>query len=112
MNSKGTARENIDFFPESLAMQEPFQKLFEFFAAWFPDADLEGLNDQEITDKFVTTISNDERVRIAKQCRELMLLPAIPLGVIARAAWRTFEDQATCREWLESIHRSLCRSQK
>jgi hypothetical protein len=65
-------------------MQEPFQKLFEFFSAWFPDADLEGLNDQEITDKSVTMISNDERVRIAEQCRELLLLPAIPLDAIAR----------------------------
>lgn len=76
--------------------------LFDFFAGYFPDADLDGLTDVEVVQQFIS-YNSDEIVLQTKN--ELNNLPKddFLLNNIAKEANRFFESTEEINEWLDLI---------
>ncbi|MCW0220757.1 MAG: contact-dependent growth inhibition system immunity protein [Prosthecobacter sp.] len=88
-------------------MDDYYKELMDFFAAWFPDADLEGLSDEQVVEEYIKTATPAMRYKVTAQCRALLEQPTLPLRLIAKNAWRLFETQEECRQWVEGIERKL-----
>lgn len=82
---------------------EKFPTLSGFFSAWYPDADLEGLDDREVVKAYLKTVSDQERSNSILECEQLLLMSPLPLKEIADQAWRLFPNEAECRAWLEIV---------
>ena len=81
--------------------------LFSFIAAWYPDADLEGMDDREVVRAYLKTVTTNERAKAISECKQLLEVSPLPLQVIADQAWRLFPSDAECRVWLEMILQEL-----
>lgn len=83
-------------------LQEAYPILFDFFAGYFPDADLDGLTDTEVVAQYISHNSAD----IVKQT--LDALTSLPndtdvLKSIASEANRHFESTEDIKDWLTTI---------
>ena len=81
--------------------------MYGFFSAWFPDADLEGLTDDEVVKEYLKTISPEEAKTVAAECEALLSQAELPLDRIAETACRKFDTRDEARAWLESIAAGL-----
>jgi hypothetical protein len=88
-------------------MEQPLDELLNFWGAWFPDADLEGFSDPEVVQEYRRTLSDEERIKVAAQCGEILSQERLPLELIAECAWREFDTQEEAREWLLMIKQGL-----
>ena len=64
-------------FPQSsfIECRGSISEFFEFFAAWFPDVDLEGLSHSEIVLQFLTTVSAAKRMKVLREIEDLLGQP-------------------------------------
>jgi hypothetical protein len=88
-------------------MKEPFKELLDFWMAYFPDADLEGLSDPEVVREYLGAATAAERIKVIAQCDEILSQELLPLELLAKHAWRVFDTQVEAREWLGMIKREL-----
>lgn len=84
-----------------MRLREKYPKFANFLGAWFPDADLEGLDDKDVIANFLQTPNLDEhnvvRAELKKLLNESELLP---YDDISQEANRYFESEDECRAWL------------
>lgn len=84
-----------------------FENLWNFLGSWFPDADVEGLDDSQVVRNFLATGNQHEIELVRHQGQRLLSLEALPVEKIALEANRYFEDENACRAWLERIIQAL-----
>jgi len=88
-------------------LEEKYPDLANFLGSWFPDADLEGLTDNEVTRKFMSVVSTAELEKVRSQCRSLLSLSSLPVQEIIAESNRHFVTEEDCREWLTDVCRTL-----
>lgn len=83
-------------------LQETHPLLFDFFAGYFPDADLDGLTDKEIVAQFIE--QNTPKI-VSETQNALITLNNAPIVLqnIADEANRYFESSEEIMKWLEMI---------
>ncbi len=74
------------------------------FLGFFPDADLEGLTDEEAARKFCTEMDAEDRRDAMAQGRDLLENEDTAyIDAVGRYANRHFENRAAAREWLNGV---------
>jgi hypothetical protein len=77
------------------------EEFWNFVGAWFPDADLEGVDDDEqVVRNFVATKNHGRIEQVYLGCREVLAMDPLPVDRITDDANRYFENEMECREWL------------
>lgn len=82
-------------------------EFWNFLGSWFPDADLEGRNDEEVMKDFVSHGNHSLMALIATQLDQLLQQEHLPIKRIENEANRCFSSDNECRSWLQSIRRHL-----
>ncbi len=78
------------------------------FLGFFPDADLEGLTDEEAARKFCTEMDAEDRRDAIVQGRDLLANEdRAYIDAVGRYANRHFEDRAAARKWLTGVMQVL-----
>lgn len=91
-----------------MKIQEKCPKLSNFFGSWFPDADLEGLEDHEVVANFLRTPNKSEHDMVRTELDNLLTEPgALPFDDIGKEANRYFKTEEECRLWLLMLKHKL-----
>lgn len=85
---------------------DKYPDLFQFFAGYFPEADLDGITDEEVVDNFCAKNPEDLPIAVSQQLRQLIndneTWPAA-----LEVANRYFESREQTEEWMLMILRYL-----
>lgn len=91
-----------------MKFHDKYPALANFLGAWFPDADLEDLEDQEVVANFLQTpnqnVHNAVRIELGRLLNNSDLLP---YEDISQEANRYFENERECRSWLLMVKDKL-----
>jgi len=83
-------------------LQDTHPLLFDFFAGYFPDADLDGLSDIQVTQQYISDNSEEINTLTLEKLNTIdddeYLLQAI-----AKEANRYFENIYEIKDWLQMI---------
>ncbi|MEQ1965342.1 contact-dependent growth inhibition system immunity protein [Xenorhabdus khoisanae] len=90
-----------------MSFQEKYKNLYNFFGAWFPDADFEDLTDEEIVDSFKKVTSNEVIKEALGEISLLVKDESFPLEEITDSTNIHFEDKTDCINWLVNIQTYL-----
>ncbi|BET97920.1 contact-dependent growth inhibition system immunity protein [Xenorhabdus taiwanensis] len=91
-----------------MSFREKYKNLYNFFGAWFPDADFEDLTDEEIVISFKKVTSNEVINAALDEISSLLVEDAsFPLDEIIDSTNIHFEDKADCINWLINIQSYL-----
>jgi hypothetical protein len=86
-------------------------EFWNFIGSWFPDADLEGVSDdQHVVRNFLDTKNARKIEQVRCGCDEMLALPKLPMDRIMAEANRHFETETQCREWLLMCQSTLSES--
>jgi len=84
-----------------MKLRDNYTKLANFLGSWFPDADLEGLDDSEVILEFLRTPNKEEHESVYLELESLLGAPGpMPWKEVGEEANRHFEGEAECRQWL------------
>ncbi|SNR16220.1 hypothetical protein [Tenacibaculum jejuense] len=83
-------------------LQSTHPLLFDFFAGYFPDADLDGLTDIQVTEQFIT-INSNELVQQTFESLTRIDDNAQVLENIVIEANRYFENTNEIQKWVLSL---------
>ena len=93
-----------------MRLREKYPKLANFLGTWFPDADLESLNDQDVIANFLQTPNLDEHNAVRSELKKLLNKnDSLPYDDIGQEANRYFESEDDCRSWLLMLSNELLR---
>lgn len=91
-----------------MSFENKYPVLYQFFVGYFPEADLDGLSDQEVVVQFIeqnpTEIVKDTQKALNELPDDVTLLKEI-----SRDANRYFETPEAFRNWIEMIKTELSR---
>ncbi|CDG19387.1 hypothetical protein [Xenorhabdus doucetiae] len=90
-----------------MIFREKYNNLYNFFGAWFPDADFEELTDEEIVISFKKVTSNAVINETLDEISLLVKDGSFPLDEIIDSTNIYFEDKADCINWLVDIQNYL-----
>lgn len=77
-------------------------EFWNFLGSWFPDADLEGIDDDlEVVRKFLATKNHRKIQQVYSGCLEVLAMSPLPVARIEHEANRCFDTEAQCRQWLQ-----------
>jgi hypothetical protein len=77
---------------------------YNFIGSWFPDADFEGMSDEEETLQFKKVSSPKEIKAVVSYIDKILKSNAVPLEKIEHWANRHFEGSSeNCKAWLRGI---------
>ena len=83
-------------------------EFWNFLGSWFPDADLEGvLDDQQVVRNFLATKNARKIEQVRSGCAEVLVMPKLPMDRIIDKANRHFETEDQCRDWLQMCYSTL-----
>lgn len=89
-----------------MSFEKQYPALYQFFVGYFPEADLDGLSDQEVAAQFIEQnplkIIQDIRKALNELPDDLTLLKEI-----SREANRYFETPEALRNWIDMIKTEL-----
>lgn len=90
-----------------MKFRDKYPKLANFLGAWFPDADLENLEDREVIAHFLQTPNKDEHNAVRGELEKL-LNDSEPLSCddVGQEA-NHFENEKECRLWLSMVKDEL-----
>jgi hypothetical protein len=86
-----------------MTIRERHPALFDFLAAWFAEADLEGRGDAEVIAAYRAVPDAPARAAVVAQGRALLARRRFPWREVALAANRRFADAAAARAWLQGV---------
>ncbi len=84
-------------------LQEKHPLLFDFFAGYFPEADLDGLTDEQVVDQFILNNNNEIIEKTKKQLSSIDFNDDFLLKNIINEANRYFETTEEILDWLKMI---------
>lgn len=88
-----------------MRLRDQYPKLANFFSSWFPDADLDGLEDQDVVAEFLRTPNVDEHNAVRAELERLLnQSETLPCEDIGKEANRFFESEDDCRSWLSLLN--------
>jgi len=88
--------------------REKYPKLANFLGAWFPDADLEDMEDREVVTKFLRTPNREEHNAVRSELEKLLNeSEPLPCDDVGQEANRYFESENDCRSWLSMVREEL-----
>lgn len=91
-----------------MKLRDKYPKLANFLGAWFPDADLEALDDRQVIAKFLRTPDQYEHNAVRGELVKLLDESApLPWDDVGREANRHFESEEECRSWLSIVKDEL-----
>lgn len=95
-----------------MSFKENYPELFQFFAGYFPDADLEGLTDEEVVTNYITDCKKSEKSKkeLEQSRRELEALMNDIESYwkeVSVESNRHFESPLVALEWLDTIKQKL-----
>ena len=95
-----------------MSFEQKFPELFQFFGAYFPDADFEGISDEEVVARYVSDCLKSEvsTKGLAEAKSELnSLLSCVDeyWDEVSREANRYFESPYQALEWLKMVKSNL-----
>lgn len=94
-----------------MRLREEYPKLANFLGTWFPDADLEGLDDPDVIANFLQTPNLDEHNAVRDELKKLLNeCRTLPYDDIGQEANRYFESEDECRAWLVMLSNELTSS--
>jgi len=80
-----------------------YPQLFEFLAAWFAEADLEGRSDRAAIDAYRRVANRAERAMVIRQGRALLASRPLPWRAMSDAANRRFGNAEAAAAWLDGV---------
>jgi hypothetical protein len=80
-----------------------YPELWNFLAAYFPDADIENMTDFEVVQSYSEVARIEEIRKVIDQGTEIVNHPDFPGEVISYEANRYFTDMNEARCWLKAI---------
>ena len=84
-----------------------YPQLFEFLAAWFAEADLEGRTDRAAVDAYRRVADRTERAAVIRQGRALLASRPLPWRSMSACANRRFSDAEAAAAWLDGVLKAL-----
>jgi hypothetical protein len=90
-----------------MSYRDRFPAVANFFGTWFPDADIEGRTDEEVTKAFVASRNFSLIMVVRSELISLLQSAVIPWEEIGEDANRYFEDERDCRLWLSKVEQGL-----
>ncbi len=84
-------------------LQEKHPLLFDFFAGYFPEADLDGLTDEQVVDQFILNNNNEIIEKTKKELSNIDFNDKFLLNIITNEANRYFETTDEILNWLKMI---------
>lgn len=95
-------------------MKIKYPELFQFFGGYFPDADLEGITDEEVVSRYISDCNASERSKLelenaTKELEDLINNINEYWQEVGEEANRYFRTSDEVLEWLEMIRRELQR---
>lgn len=90
-----------------MILQEKHPLLFDFFAGYFPDADLDGLTDNDVVLQFIANNNKDIIEKTKASLYTLDTTNHLLLEDIANEANRYFETNKETKNWIEMIKTSF-----
>jgi hypothetical protein len=81
--------------------------LYNFLGAWFPDADLDGVTDEDVAREFAALDDSRSTRGVIKEAAELLSESEFPGATVGELANRHFESVEEAREWLAMIVRVI-----
>ncbi|WP_075343211.1 hypothetical protein [Tenacibaculum agarivorans] len=85
-----------------IQLQDTHPLLFDFFAGYFPDADLDGLSDIEVVQQYISDNSEEINTLTLEKLNTIDDDEYI-LQAIAKEANRYFENTHEIKDWLQMI---------
>jgi hypothetical protein len=86
------------------------EEFWNFLASWFPDADLEGFdNDEDVVQSFIDTGNAATVSAVYGGCRQVLRSQVLPWERISEEANRFFESETECRSWLTTLTQVLAK---
>jgi hypothetical protein len=83
-------------------------EFWNFLGAWFPDADLEGTDDDiEVVHNFLKTGNTREIAYVLAGCEQVLSMNPLPTKRISDEANRYFANESDCKSWLEQLRKAL-----
>ncbi len=86
--------------------EDKYPELFQFFAGYFPEADLDGLTDDQVVQGYIKE-SPSELINEVQKELGLLLSDESSWGDAAMEANRHFEKNEELRQWLERVQLRL-----
>jgi hypothetical protein len=81
-----------------------YANFWNFLGSWFPDADLEGIDDdQQVVRNYVAINDHRDIALVRQQCTKVLKLSELPVEHISSQANRYFESESECRAWLTMV---------
>src|SRR5437016_1472002 len=90
---------------DMLSFRAAYPALWQFLVANFPDADLEGLKDEEAARRYAASANPEERASAVAEGRALMAAEPFPWQAVGEEANRRFSGPGEARLWLHSMLR-------
>ncbi len=90
-----------------MTFESDYPYLMKFLLAWFADADLEGLNDNDVVNEFCKVTPRLRISEVIDECRRALVRINETCESIGIRANRSFVDQNEARLWLEMILKGL-----
>lgn len=86
-----------------MKLDQQYPELANFLGSEFPDADFEGLSDEEVVKRYTFRVSPKLRYRVIEKGKALLAEKAFPGEEVGREANRYFSDSEDARQWLAMI---------
>ena len=88
---------------DAMKLDQQYPELANFLGSEFPDADLEGLSDEEVVKRYAFRASPKMRSRVIEKGKALLAEKVFPREEISYEANRYFSDSEDARQWLTMI---------
>lgn len=88
-------------------MLSRYKELANFLGAWFPEADMEGLTDEQVVSQFSRVAPSVEIAAVRQQLDDILSSGDYNPEEIGREANRYFSSREECASWLQSIRLAL-----
>lgn len=89
------------------SFRREYPELLNFLAGWFPDADFDGLADDEVARAFASRDAPRSINAALADGKRLLGQPDFPWVAIGDCANRHFEGREEAREWLAGVLRTI-----
>lgn len=86
-----------------MSLRASHPQLANLLASWFAEADLDGLDDEALVQRYALTADAAERAAVRAQARDLAGAAELPLTSLTRLANRRFASPEQARTWLNEL---------
>ncbi|WP_315814166.1 hypothetical protein [Paraflavitalea speifideaquila] len=95
-----------------MSLKNDYPRLFQFFGGYFPDADFDGITDQEVVNNYIIEFSKSEKFKLELEQLKKELITLMSniepyWQEVSQDANRYFRSPADTLEWLDMIKGEL-----